>query len=336
MYRIAPFVRLGRIIDRILVDRPAVFDELVRLAQAENPWFTAENVRSTLTAISEKMLQQEKLTQWLKVYPFADSAPKNIGIVMAGNIPLVGFFDLLCVLVSGHRAYVKLSSKDRALMSRAIRALQHIDPTLTVLPFQENSPVQGVIATGNNNTNRYFSGLYSHIPHLLRGSRKSVALLTGGESEADLRGLSHDVFDGFGMGCRSVSKIFVPAGYDLCALAECLGQRNITHPNYVNAYRHHKILLQMRGTSFIDGGFFLLRECIGFSETLPELIYTPYRSVEEAQQWITTNDIHLQCVVTTAFEHPRRVDFGQAQHPELWDYPDGKDVMAFLRSIGSL
>jgi hypothetical protein len=333
MYRIAPFVRLGRIIDRILVDRPAVFDELVRLAQAENPWFTAENVRLTLTAISEKILRPEKLTPWLEAYSPVDSVPKNIGIVMAGNIPLVGCFDLLCVLVSGHRAYVKLSSKDRALMSRAIRALQHIDPKLIVLPFRDDSPIQGVIATGNNNTNRYFSTLYSHISHLLRASRKSVALLTGDENEADLRGLSHDVFDSFGMGCRSVSQIFVPAGYDLSTLTQVLGQRNITHPNYVNAYRHQKIVLQMRGTAFIDGGFFVLREDIGLSESLPELIYTPYRSVEEAQRWIMANEANLQCVVTTAFEHPRRVDFGQAQHPELWDYPDGKDVMTFLHMV---
>ena len=334
MYRTAPFIRLGHTIDNILTEHPAVFDELVRLARADNPWFTAESIRLALTAISKKMLRGNKLDQWLKDYPHPDDfQPKKVGIIMAGNIPLVGFLDLLCVCVSGHHAYVKTSSKDRTLMNYAVKALQHYDRSLVILPLPDESPLDAVIATGSDNTNRYFRNRYGNIPHLLRGSRTSLAVLTGEESTADLRGLSHDVFDYFGMGCRSVAKIFVPDGYDTNILAKALKERNITHPNYLNAYRHHKALLQMHGTAFTDGGFFTLRESDGFSEALPDLVYTPYQTLEKAQEWISVNDENLQCIVTTAFEHPRGVVFGEAQQPELWDYPDGKDVMAFLYTI---
>lgn len=334
MYRTAPFIRLGQTIDSILTEHPAVFDELVRQARIKNPWFTAGNVKLALTAVSKKMLRREKLDQWLSAYPYpADFKSKNIGIVMAGNIPLVGFFDLLCVCIAGHHVYVKMSSKDFVLMKYAVKALQAADRSLVIRSLEDDSPLDAVIATGSNNTNRYFRSQYGNIPHLLRGSRTSVAVLTGNESLTDLRGLSHDVFDYFGMGCRNVAKIFVPAVSGLTELINILKERNITHPNYLNTYRHHKALMQMRGTEFIDGGFFTLRENTGYSEALPDLAYTPYRTLDEVQEWIKFNDEALQCVVTKAFAHQRGVDFGEAQQPDLWDYPDGQDIMAFLNTI---
>ena len=334
MYRTAPFIRLGETIDSILTEHPTVFDELVRQARIDNPWFTAGNIKLALTAISKKMLRREKLDRWLGSYLYrAGFKPKNVGIVMAGNIPMVGFFDLLCVCVAGHNAYVKTSSKDSVLMKYAAKALQATDRSLVIEPLKDNSPLDAVIATGSNNTNRYFKNRYGNIPHLLRGNRTSVAVLTGKETIAELRGLSHDVFDYFGMGCRNAAKIFVPQGYDLAELTKALRGRNITHPNYLSAYKHHKALLHMRGAEFIDGGFFTLRESDGFSEALPDLVYARYRSSEEAQEWIALNDENLQCVVTTAFDHRRKAAFGESQQPELWDYPDGQDVMAFLSKI---
>ena len=334
MYRIAPFIHLGQTIDSILTEHPAVFEELVRQSRIKNPWFTAENIKLALNALSKKILRREKLDQWISAYPYPmDSKPKNVGIVMAGNIPLVGFFDLLCVCIAGHHTYVKMSSKDSVLMKYAIKALLATDRSLVIRPLKNNIPLDAVIATGSNNTNRYFKSQYGNIPHLLRGSRTSVAVLSGNESMTNLRGLSHDVFDYFGMGCRNVAKIFVPSGYDLTELTTILRERNVTHPNYLDAYRHHKALLQMRNTEFFDGGFFTLRESTGDSEALPDLVYTSYRTLEEVQQWIAFNDEALQCIVTKAFDHSRGVIFGEAQQPELWDYPDGQDVMAFLCTI---
>jgi len=334
MYRTAPFVRLGRIIETILSDRPAIFEELVRGARRDNPWFTAESVRLALQAISRNMLREDKLRGWLEGYPLPDGfTAKNVGIVMAGNIPLVGFFDQLCAAVCGHRVYVKTSSKDSSLMNRAIRTLLALDRSMEIISLEADSPLDAVIATGSDNTNRYFRSRYGNIPHLLRGSRISVAVLTGDESPAQLQGLTADVFDYFGMGCRSVSRFFVPEGYDTGILTAALGRRNVSHPKYRQAYAYHKALLQMRKVPFTDGGFFTLRESAELSEALPDLVFSRYRSPEEVREWTSVHDRQLQCVVGEAVDHPRRVDFGEAQHPELRDYPDGMDVMAFLTSL---
>ena len=305
---------------------------LARAARADNPWFTEEGVRLALEAVAERMLAPEELDAWLAHYPQpADFRSKNVGIVMAGNIPLVGFFDLFCVCAAGHKAFVKLSSKDRVLMLFAVEALKKEGADIE--PLTDNSTIDAVIATGSDNTNRYFRERYGAIPHLLRGSRTSVAVLTGRESGAELHGLSHDVFDHFGMGCRSVAKLFVPENYNFSMLFNTLKDRNITHSGYRNAHRHQKALLKMRGADFLDGGFFTLRESAGFSEALPDLVYTKYKTLDEVKEWIVLNDNALQCVVTTAFAPSRAVAFGQAQRPGLWDYPDGKDVMDFLRTI---
>ncbi len=305
---------------------------LAKAAHADNPWFTEEGVYLALEAVAERMLVPEKFEAWLDRYPKpADFQPKNVGIVMAGNIPLVGFSDLLCVCAAGHKAFVKMSSKDRALMSFVVEALRTAGAEIE--PLTDESSIDAVIATGSDNTNRYFRERYGAIPHLLRGSRTSVAVLGGSESEVELHGLSHDVFDHFGMGCRSVAKVFVPEDYDVSTLFNSLKKRNITHVGYRNAYRHQKALLKMRGADFLDGGFFTLRESDGFSEALPDLVYTKYRTLDEVKDWIALNDNDLQCVVTTAVTPARVAAFGQAQYPELWDYPDGKDVMAFLCTI---
>lgn len=307
---------------------------LSQRAQAENPWFTEENIRLACAAISKKMLDERKLRAWLQKYPQpADFQPKNVGIIMAGNIPLVGFFDLLCVCASGHRAYVKMSSKDQVLMQFVVDTLQKAPHPPTILPLTDNSPLDTVIATGSDNTKRYFSERYDSIPHLLRGSRTSIAVLTGKESNEELHELSHDIFDHLGMGCRNVTKIFVPKNYDSRLLINSLKVREITHPGYLNAYRRNKAILQIRRLNYIDGHFFTLRESGGFSETISDLIVTPYEALREVNEWIQLNDSELQCIVSKKIDHPRRVDFGRAQWPELTDYPDGQDVMAFLRAI---
>jgi hypothetical protein len=326
MYDTKPFIRLREAIEA--ADTAA----LARGAQADNRWFTAESVQLSLTAIAGNLLRPEKLEAWLAAYPIpAGFAPKRVGIVMAGNIPLAGLFDLLCAGLCGHRAYIKVSSKDRVLMSFAAGVLRQAG--VAIEPLADDTPLDAVIATGSDNTNRYFRSRYAGIPHLLRGSRTSLAVLGGGESEADLRGLARDVFDHFGMGCRSVSKIFVPRGGDLRTLVDALKRGEITHPGYRSAYRHHKALLRLRGVDFADGGFFTLRASDGFSEALPDLIHTAYRDLDEVKSWISLNDGALQCIVTEAFDHPRRAGFGRAQRPEPWDYPDGKDVMEFLLNI---
>lgn len=326
MYDITPFTRLSQAIET------ADAGALARAARADNPWFTPEGVRLALDATAEQLLVPEKLRAWLARYPTpANFVPKNVGIVAAGNLPLVGFFDLLCVVAAGHRAWIKPSSKDRVLMGFVGGELRKSG--VPVEPLADDSPIEAVIATGSDNTNRYFRARWGGIPRLLRGSRTSVAVLAGDESAAELAGLARDVFDHLGMGCRSVSRFLVPAGYDLRPLVAALKAARTGHPGYLNAFRHHRALLRMRGTEFIDGGFFTLRPGDGAPEALPDLLYTPYDTLAEASAWLAAHDTGLQCVATRAVAHPRRADFGRAQRPALTDYPDGKDTMAFLLKV---
>ena len=328
MYNINAFFHLNFIL------KTADLGDLIRRAEAENPWFTEEGIQLAVTAISEKMLAPEKLGIWLKRYPYhPDFQPKNIGIIMAGNIPLVGFFDLLCVCIAGHHAYIKMSSKDRVLTQFVVDVLQQSEHPPVIVPLTDSSPLDAVIATGSDNTNRYFRAHYEKIPHLLRGSRTSIAVLTGDETEGDLRDLSHDIFDYFGMGCRSVAKIFVPADYDLEKLVGVLKKHNIKHSKYLSAHRNVNSLLRIRNINLYDGAFFTLHESADFPEALSDLVYTKYKTLDAVKEWISLNDSEIQCIVARNIDHPRRVDFGQAQWPELWDYPDGQDVMAFLSTI---
>lgn len=334
MYRTTPFISLGEQIDRLLASESKELTGLIRSGIAGNPWFTADGIKSALKAITTRMLDRSEIERWLTHYPYPENfTPRNIGVVMAGNIPLVGFFDLLCVLVSGHTCYVKPSSKDRALTDYLIRQLQTIAPEIPIAYLEETIALDAVIATGSNNSNRYFQSRYGHIPHLLRKSRTSIAVLTGRETNNQLKALSHDIFDYFGMGCRNVSKLFIPADMDLAPLVEMLKEYGITHTKYIHAYQHQRALLKMHGESFIDGGFFTLRKGYGLSDALPDLIYTPYESLDEIKEWIRFNDDTIQCIVTEVVHHPRAVGYGEAQQPGLCDYPDGVDVMEFLRSI---
>ncbi len=331
MYRTVPFIRLGDKLGEILTENDSAFRSVVKRATTENGWFTAENIRSALDTVRCRMLDASRLETWLSKYPTGPvTVPRNIGVIMAGNIPLVGFFDLLCVLVSGHRCLVKPSSKDRMLTEYVTELLREAWPELPVFPLEDDSPLDAVIATGSDNANRYFVSRYGKIPHLLRRNRTSVAVLSGAETAEELDALARDVFSYFGMGCRNVSRVFVPEGYDVERLFGALCGAKVSHPGYRNAYRHHRALLRMRGTEFQDGGFFTLRESTGFSEALPDIVYTRYRERDEVEAWLRFNDEGIQCVVSSRVSHPRGVLFGRTQQPELWDYPDGVDTMAFL------
>ncbi len=327
-YDIAPFVQLGRLIEDGL--RDGSLDGVIARAVEANPWFTADSVRMALDAIRTDMLAPERLEEWLAAYK-RDRLPaaRSVGIVMAGNIPLVGFFDLLCVLLCGHRALVKPSSKDTVLVDWVCETLRSIDPRLRIALLEEQTP-DALIATGSDTTRRHFESRYAGIPALLRGSRHSVALLDGSESPAELDALGEDIFSYFGLGCRNVSRLFIPRDYPLDRLLAALEGRRTDHPGYLGAYRRARALYTMTGVPFTDGGFYLLREGEFSGEPLPVIGYTRYDDPQEALAWIAAHDHELQCVVGRGIDHPRSVAFGEAQHPRLQDYPDGVDVMKFL------
>lgn len=298
-------------------------------ACAENGWFTPADIRRAVKALYDEMLREEALGQWLGLYPALPVAtPRRVLVVMAGNIPLVGFFDLLCVMASGHRCLVKPSAKDSVLMQYIIGQLRDIDPEAAVERYDGTSPVDAVIATGSDNANRYFRARYAGIPALLRGSRQSVAVLSGSESEAQLAGLADDIWAYSGLGCRNVSLLFLPEGYTPQLRTPPM------HPGYRNNCRQARALLTMQHRPFQDWGDSVAVEQDDFPTMLSQIACTHYRTTDEVAAWLARHDERIQCVVTESLPHSRRVSFGQAQSPALTDYPDDRDVMAWLAELG--
>ena len=321
------FVALG--------ERLATFGEdaascaVMERAEVENGWFTKSDVRYAVRAICEDMLRVEKLEPWLASYGLLETAPakpKRVAIIMAGNIPLVGFFDLLCVVASGNHAAVKMSGKDRALMGYIIEQLRDIEPAVLISEYAEE-PVDAVIATGSDNANRYFRSRFADVPSLLRGNRHSVAVLTGDESVERLRALSEDIYRYSGLGCRNVSLIFAPKGCDI-ELAKC-----DVCSKYTNNFRQTRALLSMGGVEYCESGSSLLVEGEEFSAQLSRINVVRYDSLAEVDAWLEAHEEELQCVVSDSIEHSRRVAFGSAQRPALTDYPDDRDVMRFLLAL---
>ena len=222
--------------------------EVIGRACRENGWFTPADIRRAVAAVAGVMLRRDVLAEWLAPYPVPVAEPRRVLVVMAGNIPLVGFFDMLCVLAAGHRCLVKPSAKDTVLMEYVIGLLRGIDPQVPVEFYDGSTSPDAVIATGSDNANRYFRAQYAGIPALLRGNRQSVAVLGGRETPAQLTALADDIWAYSGLGCRSVSLLFLPEGYDL--------QLRMPEVNvkYRNSYRQQKALLTMGGQPFRDLG----------------------------------------------------------------------------------
>lgn len=306
----------------------AALSAAVDAACLANSWFTPSDVQRAMRAIADEMLHPEKLRAWLSAYPALPVAqPRNVLVVMAGNIPLVGFFDLLCVVVSGHRCLIKPSAKDTALLEYVVSQLRALDPSVAVEFYDETMPVDAVIATGSDNANRYFRARYADVPTLLRGHRQSVAVLSGDETPEQLAGLSDDIWAYSGLGCRNVSMIFAPVGSQVTL------EVNAVNDKYLNNYRQSRALLSMTKQPFADMGVAVAVEQCEFPVALSCLSVCRYRSLDEVQAWLAAHDDTLQCVVSECVVHPRRVGFGRAQSPALTDYPDQRDVLAFLEAL---
>lgn len=301
--------------------------EVIHRTCDQTPWFTPAEVQRAVGAIVRDMLQPDKLCAWLDRYPTPVATPRRVLVVMAGNLPLVGFFDLLCVVASGHRCLVKPSSKDTTLMEYVVAELRAIDPDVALAFYDGQESVDAVIATGSDNANRYFRAHYAGIPALLRGSRQSVAVLSGHENVKQLAGLADDIWAYSGLGCRGVSLIFVPEGYEVLL--------NIIPVNskYRNNYLQNRALLAMTGQPYRDLGAAVMVEQRAFPSVLSQIAVTRYNSLVEVEAWLAENDEEVQCVVSECVAHSRRVSFGCAQSPALTDYPDARDVLAFLTAL---
>ena len=304
---------------------------VVARAVAENEWFSVSDIRYAIEAVRREMLDAEKVERWLSHYPLAAThEAKRVAIIMAGNIPLVGFFDLMCVLSSGHIPFVKPSSKDRVLEEYIEQLLLDIEPSLRIEKYVEGAEYDAVIATGGESANLYFRTAFAGVPCLLRGSRHSVAVLSGKESKEQVARLADDIFIHSGLGCRNVSLIFVPKGYKLA-----LPTRKMCRA-YHNNYLQCRALLTMQGVDFVDLGEAVMVKPVQteFPRFLSQINVVEYTSLEDVKRWLAENDEALQCVVSDISGlHSRCVEIGQAQSPTLFDYADERDTMQFLAGI---
>ena len=288
-----------------------------------NPWFTQQDIINAVEAIRSQMLDATKLRLWLSNYTTA-TTPQRVAIIMAGNIPLVGFFDLLCVLCSGHEAHIKPSSKDRVLMQYITDTLRSIEPTIPIYDYSATERYDMVIATGGEEANRYFESHFSKTKRLLRSSRHSVAVLEGNESSEELRGLYNDITAYSGLGCRSVSMIFAPKNINI-ALAKGEAQNPKLRRNIASM----RALYTMQGRSFADYGSFLAIEGSSFATSLVNVVVQRYDDIAEVRAWLKEHSEEIQCIVSH-LDIENVVAFGQAQQPQLSDYADGVDTMKFL------
>lgn len=312
-------------------EREAIYDR----TQAENPWFTTQSLDLAVRGI-QKFLNAEKLHDLVSKYTFK-SEPKKVGVAMAGNIPLVGFHDLMCVLLSGHSIVIKPSSQDSVLIRFIKDQLVNIEPVFAEKIFIEErlNHVDALIATGSDNTARYFEYYFRKIPHIIRKNRSSCAILVGEEPAEELNALGTDVFSYFGLGCRNVSKLFVPADYKFDGLFKSWESfaSIIHHHKYANNYDYRKSIYLVNRDAFFDNGFILITENKGLVSPISVLFFEYYEDQKDLHQKIDEQKDKIQCIVSAQGWWPGSVAFGQSQFPELTDFADGVDTLNFLQLL---
>ncbi len=295
-----------------------------------NPWFTKEHIRLAIENIAEMFLEKERLNNWIIQYQMPETSCK-VGIVTAGNIPLVGFHDFLCGYISGHQINLKLSSKDEILLRHLIEKLAQLEPEADsrVYITEQLKNCGAYIATGSNNTARYFEQYFGSFPHIIRRNRTSVAILDGEETEEDLKKLAGDVFSFYGLGCRNVTQICVPEGYDFSKLLDVFSTYDhyMLHHKYNNNYEYHlAVYLLNKVPCLTNGSVLLVENDIPFSAV--SVLHYRYYKDKSALERELCNSPDIQAIAGNGFTPP-----GHTQKPALADYADGVDTMAFLCSL---
>ena len=312
-------------------------DNLFVKAKNKNGWFTQENCKYCFREI-RKWLTEEALTTWLNGYTIQEtSSPQQVGLVMAGNIPLVGFHDFLSVLITGHNARIKLSSQDNELLPYLTRLLIEVDARWeNAFHYVDRLNDMGaVIATGSDNSSRYFEHYFSDIPRIIRKNRTSLGIIMGEENPEEFTKLAADVFTYFGMGCRNVSKLFIPENFDLQTLSEPFSgyQTILQHNKYANNYDYQKAIRLMSSQPFQDMDFFILEKSNELVSPIGVLYYEHYSDQDQLAQLIAGQEEKIQCIVSAQGWFKGSIPFGKAQQPALNDYADGVDTLKFLLAL---
>ncbi len=352
-HRIKTFEKFGKLLEEMLNPDPK-FDEedpvlkdiqsrlydLIQNTEKSNPWFTCENIRLALQAIVGS-LSRLNIEQWSGKYMDdlrEEKSPLKVGVVMAGNIPLVGFFDLFYVLMSGNIFLGKLSAQDNKLIPLLCEILDHIENGFKdLIEFTEGklSGFDAVIATGSDNTSRYFDYYFGKYPNIIRQNRNSVAVLSGQESGEEISLLGTDIFSYFGLGCRNVSKLYVPRSFSFDAFFEAIAdfKHVINNHKYQNNYDYYKSIYLLNKEKFRDNGFVMLKESAGISSPVSTINFEYYDDLEALKKHLEENNDKIQCIVSDTSVIHESTPFGNTQYPQLWDYADDVDTMKFLINI---
>lgn len=312
------------------------FIHQIKLAEEQNSWFTKEAILFSIENWANA-LTYENLTQWISNENIVEQPSKTVAIIMAGNIPLVGFHDFLSVLISGNSVLVKQSSNDKHLIPYLSKYLEYVEQSFKgKIAFTDKkiTNFDAVIATGSTNTTRYFEYYFNDKPNIIRKNRNSIAIITGEETKEDIENLSEDIFRYFGLGCRSVSKLFVPRDYNFNKFFE--GMYNYHHiinnRKYANNYDYNKAVYLMSEFSILENGFLMIKEDTNFASPIATIFYEFYDNLNDLKIKIRDEAENIQCIVASNFIE-NEVKFGQTQHPKLWDYADGINTIEFLSKI---
>ena len=325
-------IELLQLLQKYLIDDGEKWQNTRTKASAHNGWFIPEFIDLAVKNICAEFLQKEKLEHWAAHYHLDDNVGgKNIGIVMAGNIPLVGLHDFLCVFISGHKQTIKLSSKDDILLKHLVEKLIEWEPEVqkNILFAEILKGCDAYIATGSNNSARYFDQYFSRYPNIIRRNRTAVGILTGAETTEELNNLSDDVHQYFGLGCRNVTKLFVPKGYNFVPLLDAFNKYKYfaDHHKYKNNYDYQLSIALLNNIYYMTNGSTLLIENDAIFSAISLLNYSYYTDKEEVLEMLTGNE-DIQCITGHG-----GIAFGQAQRPGLLDYADGVDTMQFLLTL---
>ncbi len=313
-------------------------DAEIQRTYFNNRWFTKENIYQSIESISRLFLQKTSLEDWISGYRINDVQPaRKVGLVLAGNIPLVGFHDILSVFISGHIAQIKLSEKDKYLIPYFIKVMSEADGRAGAyfeITERLKNP-EAVIATGSNNSARYFEAYFGKYPNIIRKNRNAVAVLDGGESREELELLGKDIFQYFGLGCRNVSKLYLPRDYAFEPLLEALHayKEVVLHDKYKNNFDYNYTLLILNNIPHQSNGCILLTEDTALQSRIAQLHYEYYDDSEDLKSKLKERRNEIQCIVGKDNANWRAVPFGKAQYPELKDYADGVDTLAFLAEL---
>jgi len=331
--RVEVLTCLGDIFRHVDENHPVLFK-----AHTENAWFTIPNQMRAIKQWSE-VLEVNQIENWLKKYDLPnESSEKTVAIVMAGNIPLVGLHDLICVLAAGFKVLVKPSSDDAVLMEWVITCLKQkfasLDARIQVIKDKKLEGFDAVIATGSNNSFRYFEYYFKDKASLLRKNRNSIAILAGDESETELDLLADDILTYFGMGCRNVSKVLIPEGFDIKLLIHKLEKYNdyIHHHKFANNYTYHKAIFLMNFNEHLDAGFLIIKQDPKIAAPIGVLFYDFYKNMEEVESLILEKKDELQCIVSK-LALKDAIPYGSSQKPSLETYADGEDTLMFLSKL---